>query len=158
MDETLTRTRSLAFILKAGTFAALLATLISALLIAVLSTLQPLVQTTPLKVLDVIKATILLIPITVVSYGSYGFLAGVLGISILKWRKSRIRSTRRLVVESAVVGFILGFLFPLFDRLMNPPSLWGEQVLFFAPTGVCCAILCALTFRTYLVTPPSPIP
>jgi hypothetical protein len=146
------------FILKAALLTALLATLASALLIAVSIGLQPIVQTTRPSMWDITKSVLLLLPITGVSCGSYGFLAGLVGVSILKWRKRRIRSTGRLLVESAVTGFMFGLLFPFFDRLLNPPSFSGMQLLLSAPIGMSCAILCALTFRTYLVTRQPSIP
>jgi hypothetical protein len=152
MDDARTGTHHRLFILKAGAFAALLAALTSACLIAVMSALQPIVHTTPLSVWDVVKATFLLLPITLVSCGSYGFLAGIIGTLLLKRRRVRIRSSKRLLVESAVVGFILGFPFPVFDRLMNPPSLNGMQMLLSAPIATVCAVLCAMTFRAHLVT------
>lgn len=158
MHEPRTKTRPFVFILKGGALAALLATLLSALLIAVLSAFQPLTRTGSLGAWDIIKAALLLLPITAVSCGSYGFLAGIVGTSILSWRNARIQSTRRLVTESAILGFLLGLLFPLFDGLLNHGGLNDMQALFSAPTGMCCAILSALALRTSFVTKMPSIP
>jgi|HubBroStandDraft_2_1064218.scaffolds.fasta_scaffold338459_1 hypothetical protein len=140
------------FILKAGTLAAFLATAASALLIATLIGVGPLQGTTSPTVLDILRATFWLTPITAVSCGSFGFLAGIVGSALLDWRRLRIRSTRRLLIESGIVGFVLGFMFLFFDGAVNPRSLSFSEIILSAPTGMCCALLCALVFRRRFVT------
>jgi hypothetical protein len=149
---TKSRSRTSLFVLKVGTLAAVLATLASALEIAVLSALGPFQSTTSApNVWDVTRSTLLLCPITAVSCGSYGLLAGIVGSAILSWRRQRIHSTRRFLIESALAGFVFGFFFPLFDRMMNSSSLSGMQALLSAPVGMSCAILCAVVFRGHFV-------
>jgi RsiW-degrading membrane proteinase PrsW (M82 family) len=58
---------------------------------------------------DVGRATLLLCPITAVSCGSFGFLAGIAGSAAIYLRRRRIQGTKRLLIESAVAGFVLGF-------------------------------------------------
>jgi H+/Cl- antiporter ClcA len=135
------------FILKAGALAAFLATAASALLIATLIGVGPMQGTTPPTVLDILRAAFWLTPITAVSCGSFGFLAGIAGSALLDWRRRRIRSTRRLVIESGIVGFVLGFSFLFFDAVVNPRSHGAMQALLSAPVGMGCAVLCALAFR-----------
>lgn len=158
MHKPPTQIRLFLFILQAGALAALLASLFSALVIAVLSALQPLIQTSRPPVWDIIKAAILLVPITAVSCGPYGLLTGTVGAALLKLRRSRIRSARRLALEAAILGFLLGFFFPFFDGLMNRGGTNGMQIVFSAPVGMLCAIICALTLRTHLVTQTPSIP
>jgi hypothetical protein len=141
----------LAFVFKAGALAALLATFASALMIAVFT---PLTGGTVPNAWSIAKTTLLLCPITAVSCGSYGLLAGIAGGAFLNLRRRRVQSTKRLLIESAIAGFLLGFFFPLFDRAMNPPSLSGMQILLSAPIGMCCALVCALTFRNRFVKEP----
>lgn len=135
------------FILKAGTLAAFLATAVSALLIATLAALGPIQGTTSPTVLDILRAAFWLTPITAVSCGSFGFLAGVAGSALLDWRRQGIRSTQRLLIEAGIVGFVFGFGFLFFDAVVNPRSLGAMQALLSAPVGMCCALLCALVFR-----------
>jgi membrane associated rhomboid family serine protease len=138
-------------ILKVGVLAAALATIVSALLVAVLSAVgPPLSDTTSPSILDITKTTILLFPITAVSYGSFGLLAGIIGSATLVVRRRRIRSRRRLLVEASIMGFLLGFLFPFFDRLLNR-YVNPVHVLFSAPVGTFCALLCALFFRRHFL-------
>lgn len=151
-DHTKTRPR-LVLCLKMGIMAASLATLVSSFIVAVLNSLGPFQRSTDFPGLrNVIESAILLCAITVVSCGLYGMVAGITGGAILSRRKHPIRSIRRLVIESGSLGLLLGILFPFFDLLMNPPSLSGMQALLSAPVGMLCAIVCALTFRTHLVT------
>ena len=149
-DPTKTRPRLL-LSLKMGITAAFLATLVSSFVVAVLNSLGPFQRTTDFPGLwNVIKSTLLLCAITVVSCGPYGLVAGITGGAILSRRKHPIRSIRRLVIESGALGLLFGILFPFFDLLMNPPSLGGMQALLSAPVGVLCAVICALIFRTHL--------
>jgi hypothetical protein len=124
--------------------------LLSASLFALLSGFPPTPYTSSPSILDIARATFLLCPITAVSCGSFGFLAGIAGGTAIYLRRRRIRSTRRLLIECAILGFLLGFLFPLFDHLLNPPSLDSMKLLS-APAGVICALLCAFAFRRRIV-------
>jgi hypothetical protein len=146
MARTESRPRTV-FILKAGALAAFLATAASAMLVAALAALGPIQRTTSPTILDILRAAFWLTPITAVSCGSFGFLAGVAGSALLDWRGQRIRSTRSLLIESGIVGFVLGFMFLFFDAVVNPRSLNGMEIFVSAPVGMCCALLCALVFR-----------
>ena len=140
------------FIVKAGVLAALLATVFSALIIAILSAANPPQGgTTSPTLWEIGRTALLLCPITVVSCGSFGLLAGIAGSAVFQVRKRRIRTTKRLLVESSVAGFLLGFAFPFFDRLLNPPSLGSIYILLSGPIGVSCAVICGLTFRKHFV-------
>jgi hypothetical protein len=161
MRTHVTRVSGLVLMLKVGVISAFLATTTSALSIAVLSGL-PLGpgsgQTGGPGVLDILRAALLLCAITVVSCGSYGFLAGVAGSQWLLLRKRRIHSTKRLLVESSLVGFFLGVLFPWFDGFVNWHrfgfGIGGTSViqLIFCPLlGLTCALVCALVFRKNLI-------
>jgi hypothetical protein len=139
------------FILKAGALAAFLAAAASAMLIATLSALGRIPDTTSPTVPDILRAAFWLTPITAVSCGSFGFLAGIAGSALLDWRRPRIRSTGRLLIESGIVGFVFGFGFLFFDAVVNPRSLGAMQALLSAPVGMCCALVCALAFRRRFV-------
>jgi hypothetical protein len=150
MARTENRPRTI-FILKAGALAAFLATAASALLIVTLIGVGPMQGTTSPTVLDILRAAFWLTPITAVSCGSFGFLAGIVGSTLLDWRRQRIRSTRRLLIESGIVGFVLGFTFLFFDGVVNPRSLNSMAIILSTPVGVCCALVCALVFRRRFV-------
>lgn len=93
------------------------------------------------------KTAVLLCPITAVSYGSFGLLAGSLGCALVFWRRRRIHSLRRLLAEAAVVGLLLGVFFPLLHVTMN----W-TQVFFCVVLGAPCAMVCAFVFRRHFLT------
>jgi hypothetical protein len=146
---------------KVGVISALLATTTSALSITVLSAL-PLgpssSQTSGPSASDLVRTAFLLCAITVVSCGSFGFLAGVAGSQWLLLRKRRIHSSKRLIVESSLAGFFLGALFPWFDGLVNWHrfgfGIGGMSViqLILCPLlGLMCALACALVFRKNLI-------
>lgn len=143
------------FIVKAGLLAAVLATVVSALLIVVLSAATPPERdTTSPSVFEMAKTAILLCPITAVSCGPFGLLSGLLGSALLSLRKRRIRSIRRLLIEAGIVGFVLGFFFPFFDRLVSQSYANGFQMLLSAPAGTLCALFCAVLFRHRFLTRP----
>lgn len=152
MELVRTENRSpIAFVLKAAALAAFLTTVFSALLIATLSALNSIRETTAPSVLGIIRSAFWLCPITAASCGSFGFVAGIAGSALLNWRRHRIRSTSKLLLEAGVAGFLLACLFPFFDRLMNPTSLNGIQILLSAPMGVFCALICAFTLRNHFI-------
>jgi membrane associated rhomboid family serine protease len=155
-------------ILRVGVLNALLVTVVSALTIALLSGVgtedvvvirgvgvkqqAPSIRSWLPNPLEVGKAAALLCPITAVSCGSFGLLAGLAGGALIYRRRRRIRSTKRLLFESAIVGFILGCLFPVFDVLMNRAlgilhGGSGASVVIAPAVGILCALLCALVFR-----------
>jgi hypothetical protein len=136
------RYRYASLILKSGVLAAFLATVVSALAIAVLSAARPLIDTTSPSVWDIGRATLLLLPIIGVSCGSYGFLAGMAGGALLTLRRRHIHSIQRLLIESATTGFLLGVAFPFFDRLMNNESTNVGSMLLAAPSGTHRHLLC----------------
>jgi hypothetical protein len=144
-------------ILKAGTLSALVATVASALLLTILNALptwpRPDLTIGP-SALDIVKTTVLLCAITVVSCGSFGFMAGVAGSAWLCFRRKHILSTKRLLVEAAVAGFLLGMLYPVFDSAMNSPHFQKPgvfmnpiQIFFSVVLCTAWALICALVFR-----------
>lgn len=141
--------RDLGLILKMALWSAILATVTSAATFTALNAVRPIVQTLSPTPWDLAKTTVLVLPITAVSFGSFGFLAGLVGGAFLVKRRPRIRSTRRLMIESAVAGFILGLGFPFFDRFLNRYTA-GWAILS-APVGMLCAMICAGSFRSQLV-------
>ena len=144
-----------AMILKAGVLNAVLVTVVSAAMIALVSgtgTDDPNApfSMSPARTLwcyfpnpwELAKATVLLCPITAVWYGAYGLLVGAVGSALMYWRRRHIGSTRRLLLESAVAGFLLAGLFPLLDSWFDWP-----RGLICMGLGVPCALLCAFAFR-----------
>ena len=147
--------------LNASVFGALLATVTSALVIALLSALptgpRHDLSNRP-SVVDMVRTTFLLCAITVAPCGSFGFLAGAAGSTWLRFRKRRIRSLKRLLVEAAVAGFLIGILFPFFDSAVNSPPfqkigvlLTPLQLLLSLPFSIACALICALVFRKHFM-------
>jgi hypothetical protein len=133
-------------VLKVGLLAAFLATFISAFLFTILSAVRPIVGSLSPSGWDITKSTFLLLPITLVSCGSYGLAAGIVGGAFLIRRTPHTRSTGRLMIESAVAGLVLGFGFPFFDHLLSQYGT-GWDVILAPATGMLCAIICALSFR-----------
>jgi hypothetical protein len=145
------RPRYASLILRSGILAAFLATVVPALGFTILSAMRPIATTTSPTAWDIAKATLLLLPITAVSCGSYGFLGGIAGGVLLSLPRRHIHTINKLLIESAIVGFLLGLAYPFFDRLVNGPLLNGWEMLLSAPVGVCCALVCALTFSDRFV-------
>ncbi len=142
------------FVFKAGILAAVFATAISALSVALLSAaVPPHPDTVAPGIFDIVRTALLLCPITAVSCGSYGFLAGLAGSALLNFRRRRIRSVTRLLVEAGIAGLIFGFLFPFFDRFVGQSYLNGGQMLFCAPVGALCALLCGVVLRRRFLAP-----
>jgi hypothetical protein len=134
---------------------ALLVTLISALVIALLNgagtsyNLAPGGRSPILQILglipnpwEVAKTTVLLCPITAVSCGFFGLLAGLVGATLMSFRRGRVRSSRRYLMETAILGFLLAGLFPVLDGWMN-----GAQGFLCMLIGIPCALISALAFR-----------
>jgi|SRR5579864_1613796 hypothetical protein len=150
--------RPLLPILKAGVLAATFATLFSAFAIELLTLLGPIGPTSYPSLWDIARAMLLLCAITVVSCGSFGFLAGIAGGTILYFRRGRIRSVKRLLLESSIAGLALGSAFPLFDAAVNSESLrsfrtWlsSAEFILCALGGLISALFCALAFRRRFV-------
>src|ERR1700690_1178156 len=91
---------------------------------------------------EVGRATVLLCPITIVSCGWFGFVAGAAGAILLFFRRRSIRSTKRLVVESAAAGLMLGAIFPLADGRATVP-----HAVLCMLCGSVCGSICAGVFR-----------
>lgn len=156
------RPRYARLILASGLLAATLATVASAVALAVLSATVPSVGSTSPKIWEIVRTVLLLIPITAVSCGSFGLLAGLAGSALLSLRAPNIHSHNRFLIESSIAGFLLGLAFPLFDRLINPFSSNLAQTLLSAPIGLGCAAVCALVLGHRFVPEhalnPPPIP
>ncbi|HME36135.1 MAG TPA: hypothetical protein VKF84_12940 [Candidatus Sulfotelmatobacter sp.] len=145
-------------VFKAAALAALLATVVSALAIALFSAFATRGGDSSLGAWDIAKSSLLLCSITAVSCGSFGFLAGLAGGTVLYARRRRIRSIKRFLIESALAGMVLGCMFPVFDAAVNSPSfgsfrLWlnPAQIVFCVPAGITCALICALAFRRRVI-------
>ncbi len=135
-------------VLKVGVLAAFVSTIASALLVALLSASGPIVGTSSPGVLDIARTTLLLCPITAVACGFFGFLGGLAGGGILALRRKQMQSTRRLLIESAIIGLILGSVFPFYDELVNRWAYLNRtQIFLSAPAGALCALACAFAFR-----------
>jgi hypothetical protein len=140
------------FAAKAGALGFLLAVVAAGLTVALLHNLEAHSFPNPL---DVVKTVILMCPIAVFSCGPYGLLAGVIGGTVLYLRRKRIQTLKRLLLEAAIAGLLMGFAFPIFDGAMNSvpvlefltPATGIFSILF----GVICALLCALAFRQTFV-------
>jgi hypothetical protein len=148
-------------ILKVSALGALLATATPALVITLLSALptgpRPDLSTRP-SVVDLVRTVVFLCAITAFPCGAFGFLAGAAGSTWLRFRKQRIRSLKRLLVEAAVAGFLLGALFPFFDSAVNSPPfqkigvlLTPLQLLLCLVLGIVCALTCTLVFRKHFM-------
>jgi hypothetical protein len=141
--------------LKVAALGALLGTLAPALAITLLSSVR---SGSPLHPLDAAETVLLLCPITVVSCGPFGLLAGVAGGSVIYLRRKRIHSTKRLLAESAIAGFLMSCLFPFFDAAMNSfflksfqPLVIPGQIILYPVLGIPSALICALVFRRYFI-------
>jgi len=158
--STNTRNGYMLFILKVGALSAVLATVVSALAVAVLNSLWNRWLPNPL---DFMETVLLLCPITAVSCGSFGFLAGFAGGTAIYSRRSRIRSKRRLLIEASLAGLLFGCLFPFFDAAMN--SLFVKsfqlfviprQIFLYPLLSIPCALICALVFRKHFLEDSTP--
>ena len=150
-----TRNGYVSFILKVAALGALLGTLAPALAITFLSGLR---NGSLLHPLDAAETVLLLCPVTAVSCGPFGLLAGVAGGTAIYVRRMRIHSSKRLLAESAIAGSLMGCLFPFFDAAMNSyflksfqPFVIPGQIFLYPVLGIPCALICALVFRSYLI-------
>ena len=153
----LNHARYVPFIAKATALGAALGALAPALVITILTGLP---NGSLLHPIDVAETVLLLLPITAVSCGPFGLIAAFVGGSAVFLRRRRIRSGKRLLIESGIAGFLLGCLFPFFDLAENSvlvkerPQLMviPIQLLFYPILGVLCAIVCALALRKYFIS------
>lgn len=155
MNRTSTWNGYLSFILKLAALSALLGTFAPALAITLLTGLY---SGSLLHPLDSGETILLLCPITAVSCGPFGVLAGVAGGTAIYLSRKRIHSTLRLLLESATLGLLLSCLFPFFDAAFN--RLFHQsfelfvipmQIVLYPVLGVLCALICALTFRNRFI-------
>jgi nitrate reductase gamma subunit len=143
------------FLLKVAACSGLVATVVPAVAIEFFATLDNRAWPSPLHFL----ATVLLLcPITAVSCGLFGAVAGILGGSVLYLRRIRIRSVKRLLLESGVAGLVFGLLYLPVDAAANSPSLKSfrpsmdpRQMTLTLPLAILCAVICALFFRKRFV-------
>ena len=142
-------------IFEAGILNALLVTGISSVVIAVGNAIPYGGNGVRPGVWEMAKAAVLLSAITVVSFGSLGFLVGVAGSTWMCVRRQRIRTVKRYLMESAKAGLVLGLLFPFIDVLVNLPAKVGNplEALLGAPFGVVCGLICSMVFRRRFFAP-----
>ena len=151
----------LGLMMRVGVANALLATVLSALLIATfsgtgtdgpalpVSATPQTVEVLPAPVRypwEVAKATLLLCPITFGCFGWFGFLAGGAAAALFLYLRRGIRSTINLVLESALAGFLLGAIFPWIDA-----AAIGPEFAFSPACGAVCGSICAAVFRKELL-------
>lgn len=152
----LNHTRYVPFIVKAAVLGAVLGTLAPALTITIFTGMRNGLLLHPV---DATETVLLLFPITAVSCGPFGLIAAVVGGSAIYLRRNRIRSGKRLLIESGIAGFLLGCLFPFFDLAENSVLLKERpqlmvipiQLLFYPILGVLCAMVCAWALRRYFI-------
>jgi hypothetical protein len=108
--------------------------------------------------LDAAETALLLLPITAVSCGTFGLLAGIVGGTAIYLRRRRVHSSKRLLVESAISGFLMSCLFPFFDAAVNSLflrsfQLWviPGQIILYPVLGIPCALTRALVVRKYFI-------
>jgi hypothetical protein len=143
------------FILRVAALSALLGTLAPALAITLLSGVR---NGSLFHLLDAVETVLLLLPITAVSCGTFGLLAGVAGGTAIYLHRGRIQSGKRLLAESAIAGFLASCLFPFFDVVVNSlflktfqPLTFPGQIILCPVLGIPCALTCALVFRRYFI-------
>ena len=73
------------------------------------------------------------------------------------FRGQRVRSTRRFLVETSVLGLFLACLFPIFDAWMNRKQgasylAFGGADLLAPVLGSLCALTCGAVFRRQFLT------
>jgi hypothetical protein len=140
----LTRTHQLPVVLSAAVFSFLEVSLIPVFLVGVAAFSSP-------QAPDRLKVFLLLAFLAGTYAGDFGFFAGFAGGFWLDRRKQRIRSTRRLLLESAAVGALLGALFPLYYLATNTTRVNAAFAtsagLLCALVGASCAALFAAAFR-----------
>src|SRR5216684_5111854 len=77
----------------------------------------------------------------VIPMGPAGCVFGALGASWIRFRSSSLHASRRLLLESALLGTVLGGVVPITALLWG----WGprENVLSVVPTGAASGLVCA---------------
>ena len=145
----LSRRGELPLFLSAAVFSFITVSLTTMLLVGLAALSSP---QTP----DRLKVALLLGFFAATYIGDFGFLAGSAGGFWLDRRTRQIRSTKRLLLESAAGGALLGALFPLYylatymtGRVNAASAVIAE--LFCLTIGSSCAVLFALAFRRRLI-------
>ena len=153
-------------ILQAAIFNALLVTVIAAVVIALFSGAavevkvvtagsgvgQKMARTTSWHPFELAKAVLWLCPLTAITCGSFGFMAGLAGGGLMYLRTRRVRSTRRFTLETGILGFLLACLFPWFDvwtgqaQGIRDLGYLGADLLA-PPFGCLSALICARFYR-----------
>jgi hypothetical protein len=138
-------------LLKVGAFNGLLATILAAVGFAFVGGVTNGFST---DIAEILLAIPLLLPITAVSCGLYGFLASVTASAWILSRRKQSATLKQLLTRSTVVGSVLGVAFLFVDRAVNllffgasADSTLTARLLLCIPVGVCCAVCSALFFR-----------
>ena len=100
-----------------------------------------------LSLWELTKAVLWLSPLTAIACGWFGLLAGLIGGAFMCLRGPRVTS-RRLLIETSILGLPLACLFPPLDAWINRP--WGPALVLYLLAlvlGPVCAFICALAFR-----------
>lgn len=157
------------FALKAAVLAAVFATVLSSAWVATLGAIAARAnhrfefESMP-TLWDVGKGTVLFSVVTAGWYGPFAFLAGFAGAAVLYLRRRKIRTLKRLVVESMAIGFVLVLLFPLYDAAVYSQQLSaiGYQFSLLQSTGIfvvpiAVSAVCALACRRQFLHRPKPL-
>jgi hypothetical protein len=151
--------RPLLAILKTAVFSGVLISVVSAFVIEMLGNTREMGISAIAHPADILKATVLLLPITMVSSSWFGFLAGGLGTALIYSRRRAIRSKKGFLIRCATLGLIAGICFPYADSLVNGAGLrlsWSLlEVLTSILFGPLCALLCAAIFGKHIWDGPS---
>ena len=155
--------RTLGLILRAGVFNGMLVTVLAALMAALFSgagiedkfanvgfgATQHGEWTNSWHPIEFGKAVLWLCPFTAVTCGSFGLFSGLAGGGLMYLRVRRIRSTKRFIGETAILGFLLGCLCPLFDVWTGQgQGVRYSEVDLLAPAfGGLCGFVCGLCYR-----------
>jgi hypothetical protein len=94
------------------------------------------------------KAILWLSPLTAITCGWFGLLAGFIGGVFMCLRGPRV-TTGRFLIEISLLGLPLACLFPVLDALVNGPGTLLPHGLFLlvVVSGLLCAFICALVFH-----------
>lgn len=145
------------FILKVALLSASLATVFSAASVPLLISLEN--HSFP-SLFDSVETIVLLCPITAVSSGLFALLAGFLGGAVILLGRKHIRSTKALLLEVAIIGFLLGCVSLFYRAAVDSPrptdvqSWLSRELAFFCwvygllaiPLALTCAFLLRRSF------------
>lgn len=163
-----TSTRPISLVVKAALAAFLVATVVTALFITLVTGAaieHRVIEKGPSQAREVsvhframgwLVDTLWLSPFVAMTLGVFACFAALVAGLIMRRRAVRMRSTKRFVAEASFLGFILGFGFPVFHNLIGPilgvEYYYDRGSIVLAPLfGCLSAFLTALLFRKRFV-------